>query len=160
MGGRLSAVRRSARSPQVVSKTPWAPSSSGTSRIPRTGSFHKPTTGEEGLPGGSASLHHAVSGQRRDGRARVVGQHAGIPGRPARRQLWSVEQGGENQRWANGPNDFGDVVVLGEILTHETYEGQFFPEFNELHSPASDVHRFPPEDVWVEGTAQVVLEDL
>ena len=62
-----------------------------------------------------------------------------------------------------GPTDrttFGDVVVLGEILTHETYEGQFFPEFNELHSPASDVHRFPPEDVWVEGTAQVVLEDL
>ena len=112
------------------------------------------------LPLGSASLHHAVSRQRCDSRDGVVGQHAGIPGRPARRQLSSVEQGRENQRRANRPHDLGDIVVLGEILTHQADEGQFLSEFNELHRPASDVHRFPPEDVRVEGTTQVILEDL
>jgi hypothetical protein len=70
------------------------------------------------FPVRSAALHHAVCAQRRDDRARVVGQHAGIPGRPAHRQLWSVEQGRDNQRRANRPDDLGDIVVLGEILTH------------------------------------------
>lgn len=109
---------------------------------------------------GSAPLHHAVGGQRRDGRAGIVGEHARVPCGPARRQLWSVEQWGEHQRRANGTNHLGDVVVLGEILTDQADEGQLFAKINELHCPTADFRRFPSEDVWVEGATEVVLEDL
>ncbi len=46
-----------------------------------------------GLPaGGSGALDHPVRGQRQHRRAGIVGQDAGVSGRPAGGELWPVEQ--------------------------------------------------------------------
>ena len=58
----------------------------------------------------SRALHHARGSQSEDGRARVIGQDAGISCRQARAELGSVEQGSDNDRRANGPYDLGYAV--------------------------------------------------
>jgi ligand-binding sensor domain-containing protein len=56
--------------------------------------------------------------------------------------------------------DVGEIVDLGEVLAHEGNESDLVAEFDELDSPARNVHRFPPADVGVECASQVVLIDL
>ena len=52
IGRRPSELRRVARSALADMSTPWAPGSSGISRIPRPGSFHSAITGEADMPAG------------------------------------------------------------------------------------------------------------
>src|SRR5262249_45311077 len=105
------------------------------------------------------ALHHPERGQRQDGRAGIVGEDARIPRRPARRELRSVEQEGEDERGANGPDELCDVVVLREVLAYERDERQL-GDFDELDRTARDVERFPPADTRVKDASEVVLVDL
>jgi hypothetical protein len=110
-------------------------------------------------PVGSRAPRHAERGQGQDGRAGIVGQHAGIACGPARAELRSVEQGGDDQRRAYRTQDVRNVIDLGEVLAYQRDE-RGSAGLYELDRLAWNLHRFPPADVRVQRSTQVVLIDL
>ena len=159
-GQRPSALWRVARSTHVDSRTPWAPGSRGISRMPRVGSFHKATTRDGGVPAGPGTLDHAERGERQHRRPRVVGEHAGVAGGPARRQLRPVEQDRQHQRRPDRAEQVGDGVEAGEVLAHDGDDRDPAAELEELDRPAGHLHRLPPAQPRVQCAAEVVLQHL
>ena len=105
-------------------------------------------------------LRHAERCQRQYGRARIVGQHARVASGPSRRQLRAVQQCRGDDRGADGPDEPTDVVILGKVLADERGDRDLLPDLHELHRHARNVHCLPPPDLRMQGSAQVVLEDL
>ena len=89
---------------------------------PPAGVFPQRDHGRGAVPARSRAPHHAKGGQGQDGRAGVIGQDAGVACCPARAELGPVEQGSDDHRRADGTQDIGHVVDLGEVLAHERDE--------------------------------------
>ena len=159
-GQRPSQLRRIARSTHTVRTTPWAPASRGISRIPLGRVLpqgdHRPRV----PAAGSRALHHSEGTQRQHGRAGVIGQYARVPCRPARGELWPVEQRRDDQGRTDGTCELRHVVDPGEVLAHEEHNRDPVADIGELDRSAGDLHRLPPPDVGVKRAAQVILVDL
>lgn len=123
-GRRPCAVRREARSPQSVKTIPWAPASSGTSRVPLFGSFQRTMTGLEvrsdhrlqcvgvtAVAGGEAADCREHQSERLD---RETGWHP--PVGPSRDAVYGRRcVGGEEQRWPGMLNGLGFDRRGGEV---------------------------------------------
>ena len=144
VGHRPSALWRVARSTPTDRSTPWAPSSRGISRMPRVGSFHNATTREASDAFRPGALDHPERREGQHRRAGIVGEHAGVAGGPARRQLGSVEEDRDDERRPDGTEQLGDSVEAGEVLTHDGDERDPATELEELDRAAGNLHRLPP----------------
>src|SRR5262249_46100450 len=65
---------------------------------------------------------------------------------PPRAQLRPVEQWDDEDHRADGAQDVGDIVDLGEVFTHERYHGRAFSGLDDLDRLAGDLDRLPPPD--------------
>ena len=111
-------------------------------------------------PGGQRTLDHAERGERQHGRAWVVGEHAGVPRRPPRRELGSVEQHRQHQRRTHGAQQVGDGVESGEVFADDRDDRDPAADLDELHGPARHLHRLPPAQRRVQRATEVVLAHL
>ncbi len=111
-------------------------------------------------PGRTRTLDHAQRRQRQHRRSRVVGEHAGVASRPARGQLWTVEEDGQHEGGADGAQQVGDGVEAGEVLAHHGDDRDPAAELEELDRPARHLHRLPPAQPRVQRGAEVVLQQL
>ena len=95
------------------------------------------------------TLRHAIRSQR-DNRGPRIRQYACVSRRPASAEFRAIEQGRENDRRTYGA--FKLCNILSEVLTHQEDKRNAVRQFDELHSTARDIRRFPPANLRVKRT--------